>query len=104
MEKMLRRLGLFFMSLVVGLVTRNRLPQQTWGSKCYSVSPDRARLGRSIGRSNVGEPFASDVARNAIRQRTILDCGGKRSATPLSDVHKSRAELRLPPQSKARVA
>jgi len=30
----------------------------------------------------------------------ILDCGGKRSATPLSDHRKSGVALRLPPQSK----
>jgi len=33
--------------------------------------------------------------------RVILDCGGKRSATPLSDRRKSGVALRLPPQSKA---
>ena len=30
-----------------------------------------------------------------------LDCGGKRSATPLSDRRKSGVALRLPPQSKS---
>jgi len=29
-----------------------------------------------------------------------LDCGGKRSATPISDGIKSGVALRLPPQSK----
>jgi len=32
--------------------------------------------------------------------KVILDCGGKRSATPLSDHQKSRVALHLPPQSK----
>ena len=32
--------------------------------------------------------------------QVILDCGGKRSATPLSDRRKSGVALRLPPQSK----
>jgi hypothetical protein len=31
--------------------------------------------------------------------RDILDCGGKRSATPLSDRQKSDVTLHLPPQS-----
>jgi len=33
-------------------------------------------------------------------QRTLLDCGGKRSATPLLRRSESGVALRLPPQSK----
>jgi len=86
MEKAFRRLGLFFMSLVVVLVTWNRLPQQTRGSKCYSV---RAILD-CAGRAS---------AATALSKRS----GGFdwfRSATSSPHTLESGIALRFPPQSK----
>ena len=43
---------------------------------------------------------ARQPARELLAGESFLDCGGKQSATPLSDRNKSGVALRLPPQSK----